>query len=48
MHPRENIIALKAAASGNPNGQLLQVYNVPNKKKLKDITFNEKIVYWKW
>lgn len=47
MHPSENIIALKAA-SPNGQGNVLQVYNMAIKDKTIDITFNEKIIFWKW
>lgn len=47
MHPQENIIALKAkVATGT--GHMLQIFNMGLKQKLKDLVFNENIVYWKW
>lgn len=47
MHPSENIVALKAK-SATGTGNIIQVYNMDKKEKLKDITFSELIVYWKW
>lgn len=47
MHPSENIVALKAKSTTG-TGNIIQVYNMDKKEKLKDITFSELIVYWKW
>lgn len=47
MHITDNIIALKAK-SPNGTGHILQIFNMAQKEKLKDITFSEPIVFWKW
>lgn len=46
MHTSENIISLKAP--NEPTGNILQIYNLNSKTKLKNIQFTENIVFWKW
>lgn len=46
MHTKENIIALKAPNEGK--GHILQIFDMDKKAKLKNIEFNENIVFWKW
>lgn len=41
MHPVKNILALKAA-------QQLQIFDLEQKKKLKDFVMTDAIVFWKW
>ncbi|KAJ3972225.1 hypothetical protein EV361DRAFT_798533 [Lentinula raphanica] len=41
MHPRQKILALKAART-------LQIFNIETKQKVKSHTNNEDIVFWKW
>lgn len=46
MHTTQNIISLKAA--NQPSGQILQIFNLNSKVKLKHIEFSENIVFWRW
>jgi clathrin heavy chain len=46
MHIKDNIIALKAPNEGK--GHILQIFDMDKKAKLKNIEFNENIVFWKW
>lgn len=42
MHPKENVIALRA------NGTALQVFNLGTKQRLKSHTLESPVVLWKW
>lgn len=42
MHPKENVIALRA------NGTALQVFNLGTKQRLKSHTLDTPVVLWKW
>lgn len=42
MHPKENVIALRA------NGTTLQVFNLGTKQRLKSFTLDTPVVLWKW
>lgn len=46
MHIKDNIIALKAPSE--PKGHVLQIFNMDQKAKLKNIEFSENIVFWRW
>eukprot|EP01095_Lingulamoeba_sp_RSL-Kostka_P002714 TRINITY_DN1362_c0_g1_i3.p1 TRINITY_DN1362_c0_g1~~TRINITY_DN1362_c0_g1_i3.p1 ORF type:complete len:143 (-),score=37.01 TRINITY_DN1362_c0_g1_i3:154-582(-) len=41
MNPSQNILALKA-------GPEIQVYHIGEKRKVKDHTMKEQIIFWKW
>lgn len=41
MHPSRNILALKAA-------QQLQIFDLDQKKKLKDVVMTDAVVFWRW
>jgi clathrin heavy chain len=41
MHPSRNILALKAA-------QQLQIFDLDQKKKLKDVVMTDNVVFWRW
>lgn len=41
MHPVRNVLALKAA-------QQLQIFDLDQKKKLKDFVMTDNIVFWRW
>ncbi|PRP76681.1 clathrin heavy chain 1-like, partial [Planoprotostelium fungivorum] len=41
QHPTQNIIALKA-------GNMLQIFNLDQKAKLKATTMTDAVVYWRW
>jgi clathrin heavy chain len=47
MHPRDNIIALMAKAPTG-TGNVVQIFNMAERAKLKDLSFTENIVYWHW
>lgn len=47
MHLTENIIALKAKQQTG-TGHVVQVFNMTKKEKLKDLSFTENVVHWKW
>ncbi|KAF5212039.1 Clathrin heavy chain 1 [Clavispora lusitaniae] len=42
MHPKENVIALRA------NGTALQIFNLGTKQRLKSHTIESPVVLWKW
>lgn len=46
MHISDNIICLKAP--NDPQGHILQIFNLNSKQKLKNIEFSENIVFWRW
>jgi clathrin heavy chain len=46
MHTTQNIIALRAKNA--QNSSIIQVFNLDTQEKLKDITINYDIDYWKW
>ena len=46
MHPHQNIMAVRA--KNGPNNIMIQVYNLDSKQKLKDITVNFDVTFWKW
>lgn len=41
MHPEQPILTLKSGAT-------IQIYNIELKRKVKDTTINEEVVFWKW
>jgi clathrin heavy chain len=41
MHPSRNVLALKAA-------QQLQIFDLDQKKKLKDVVMTDPVVFWRW
>lgn len=41
MHPSRNVLALKAASQ-------LQIFDLEQKKKIKDFVMTEPIVFWRW
>ena len=45
MHPTQNIMAVRAK---NQNNIMIQVYNLDSRQKLKDITLNYEVTFWKW
>ena len=47
MHPKDNIIALKAPGDGG-RGHILQVFNMDKKQKLVNSEFADSIVFWRW
>jgi len=46
MHPTQNIMALRA--NNGQNGEIIQVFNLDTKSKLKDIVLNHDVTYWTW
>ena len=47
MHPKENIIALKAPTDSG-KGHILQVFNMEKKQKLVNTEFADSILFWRW
>lgn len=47
MHPAQNIIALKAKSESS-TGCVVQIFNVTEKAKLKNVEVPEAINFWKW
>ena len=47
MHWKENIIAMKAKTESGV-GSIIQIFNLGKKEKLKNMEFNEQVVFWAW
>uniref|UniRef100_A0A7S4QZJ1 Clathrin heavy chain n=1 Tax=Alexandrium monilatum TaxID=311494 RepID=A0A7S4QZJ1_9DINO len=47
MNPKDNIMALKASAEGQP-GHFVQVFNLDTKEKLGVFQASESLVFWRW
>ncbi len=41
MHPTRNVLALKASSQ-------LQIFDLDQKKKIKDFVMTDPIVFWRW
>ena len=46
-HPEKNILALSAKKQDNPNLNIVQIFNMDQRQKMKHIEI-ENIVFWKW
>ncbi|CAK75677.1 unnamed protein product (macronuclear) [Paramecium tetraurelia] len=44
---QKNIIALRAAGE-QPNSTVIQIFNLDEKQRIKNVELNETIVFWRW